>query len=125
MRAYVVFSSAEPALVVTREPIQSREAVNGFRRIGCEKFFAREVPIDLVENLYGHQYDVVLKGIDQGDGLRVLDYNGRRIFRYLPLTDLGPAYRCDLSSPTAAPTLESSPTAALSMPTPTSQIPLA
>lgn len=122
MKAYVVFSSNEPALVVTRQTIRSRETVNGFRRIGCEKFFAREVPVDLVRNLYGHQCDVIEESLGQACGLRVLDYNGRRIFRYLPLEDLGPAYRCELTSPTDAPVLESACTSGLTTPEPTSQM---
>jgi hypothetical protein len=122
MRAYVVFSSSEPVLVVTRHPISSPEVVTGFRRIGCLKFFAREVPVDLVRTLYGHQYEVVERALDENSTLRVLDYNGRRIFKYVPLSDLGPAYRCDLASPTDAPALEAGSAPGVGTPAPATQI---
>lgn len=98
MRAYVIFSSTEPVLVVTRLTIRSKAVLDELRRIGCLKFIAREVPIEHVRCQYGHQYDVIEEALERGSPLRVLDYNGRRIFRYLPFSDFGPAYRRELTS---------------------------
>ena len=96
MRAYVVFSSTEPVLVVSRQPIRSRPVLDELRRIGCLKFIAREVPIEQVRCLYGRQYDIIEEAIARGCPLRVLDYNGRRIFRWLPFSDFGPAYQKEM-----------------------------
>lgn len=97
MRAYVVFSSTEPVLVVSRQSIRSRPVLDELRRIGCLKFIAREVPIEQVRCLYGRLYDIIEEAIDRGCPLRVLDYNGRRIFRWLPFSDFGPAYQKEMS----------------------------
>ena len=96
MKAYVVFSSTEPVLVVSRQSISSRPVLDELRRIGCLKFIAREVPIEQVRCLYGRLYDVIEEAIDRGCPLRVLDYNGRRIFRWLPFSDFGPAYKKEM-----------------------------
>ena len=93
MRAYVVFSSTEPVLVLTRQPICSQTVEHELRRIGCLKFFALEVPVDLLRTQYGRQFDVIKEALDKGSELRVLDFSGHRIFQNLPLSMLGPAYR--------------------------------
>ena len=103
MKAYVVFSSTEPVLVLARQSIRNQAVQQELRRIGCLKFFAREVPVDLLRTLYGHQYDVIEKALKRGCSLRVLDYSGRRIFRYLPFSEFGPAIRCELSSTSTSP----------------------
>jgi hypothetical protein len=100
MKAYVVFSSTEPVLVVSRQTIRSPPVLDELRRIGCLKFIAREVPIEQVRCLYGRHYDIVEEAIDRGCPLRVLDYNGRRIFRWLPFSDFGPPYQKEMSPTT-------------------------
>lgn len=101
MRAYVIFSATEPILVVSRQSIRSKPVLDELRRLGCLKFIAREVPIEHVQCTYGRQFEIVEEAlVDRGGLLRILDYNGRRIFRYLPFSEFGPAYRCELIEPT-------------------------
>lgn len=93
MKAYVIFSSHEPALIVTRHPIRSDVILNRLGRIGIRKFIAREVPVPQVRSRYGRQFDVIENALEKGSDLRVLDFSGRRIFQNLPFSDFGPAYR--------------------------------
>jgi len=93
MKAYVVFSSKEPVLVMTRTSIRSKEILKELRRIGCLKFIAREVPVEGLRDRYGRQFDVIEASLTKGCDLRVLDFSGRRIFRTLPFSEFGPAYR--------------------------------
>lgn len=109
MRAYVVFSSSEPVLVLTRQTIRSKEVLDELRRIGCLKFIAREVPVSTLQTQYGQQYDVIEEAVQGGCPLRVLDYSGHRIFRYLPFSDFGPAFRCELMPAAVAPAREPPP----------------
>ena len=122
MRAYVVFSSTEPVLVVSRQTIRSPPVLDELRRIGCLKFIAREVPIEQVRCLYGRHYDIVEEAIDRGCPLRVLDYSGRRIFRYLPFSEFGPAYRRELAPLDAAPSREPAGTTSAALFGPPSQL---
>jgi len=106
MKAYVVFSSSEPVLVLARHTIRREAVLKELRRIGCQKFIAREVPVDPLRTLYGRQFDVIEESIQKGCDFRVLDYNGRRIFRSLPFSEFGPAFRHESPPITADPRQE-------------------
>lgn len=95
MKAYVVFSSQEPALIMTRQSIRNDVTLNQLGRIGIRKFIAREVPVSQVSSCYGRQFDVIENAIEKGSDLRVLDFSGHRIFQNLPFSEFGPAYRHD------------------------------
>lgn len=107
MKAYVIFSSNEPVLVLTRHPIRSKPILDELHRIGCAKFIAREVPVNDLRSQYGQQFDVIEAALGKGCDLRVLDYSGRRIFQYLPFSDFGPAYRHEAAAVTADATRKS------------------
>lgn len=93
MKAYVIFSSREPVLIVTRQAIRSRAILNQLGRVGIHKFIAREVPVDHLRSQYGRQFEIIEEALRKGSDLRVLDFNGRRIFKNLPFSEFGPAYR--------------------------------
>lgn len=95
MKAYVVFSSREPALIVTRHTIRNEAVLKQLDRVGIRKFIAREVPIGHLRNRYGFQFDVIEKALEEGTDLRVLDFSGHRIFQNLPFSEFGPAYSHD------------------------------
>jgi len=104
MKSYVVFSSREPVLVVTRKTIRNKAAQGQLDRIGISKFIAREVPVDHLRNRYGRQFDVIEEALQHGGDLRVLDFSGRRIFENLPFSTFGSAFRHDHSPVTPEPT---------------------
>lgn len=93
MKAYVIFSSREPVLVVTRQPIRNEAVLHQLGRIGIRKFIAREVPFHQLRSHYGRQFDVIEEALEKGSDLRVLDFSGRRIFQNLPFSEFGPAFR--------------------------------
>jgi len=111
MKAYVVFSSREPLLVVTRQTIRSEAVLNHLGRVGILKFIAREVPITHLRSQYGRQFDVIEEALQKGSDLRVLDFSGHRIFQNLPFSEFGSAYRHE-SGPAVADSSEKSPRAA-------------
>lgn len=93
MKTYVLFSPKEPVLIVTRQTIRTEAVLNQLARVGIHKFIAREVPVSYVRNQYGQQFDIIQEALQKGGDLRVLDFNGHRIFRNLPFSELGPPYR--------------------------------
>lgn len=93
MKAYVIFSSSEPVLVVARQTIRSKPVLNQLGRIGIHKFIAREVPVTGLRSKYGRQFEVIENALNNGTELRVLDHSGHRIFQNVPFSDFGPAYR--------------------------------
>lgn len=108
MRAYVIFSSSEPTLIVARQTIRSKAVLDSLGRIGIDKFIAREVPILSLRIQYGRQFDIIEDAIQKGSDLRVLDFNGSRIFRNLSFSKIGPAYRQDSSPAVTDPSPKTS-----------------
>lgn len=104
MKAYVVFSSKEPVLIVTRHTIRNEAVLKQLDRVEIQKFIAREVPVPYLRSQYGAQFDVIEKAVEKGSDLRVVDYSGRRIFQKLPFSEFGPAYRHDHSLEESEPT---------------------
>jgi hypothetical protein len=95
MKAYVIFSSREPLLIVARRTIREKEIIDSLRRIGCTKFISREIPIEQVRRRYGRRFEVVEEALQRGRDLRVLDYSGEQVFRSVPFSDYGRAFRCE------------------------------
>jgi len=56
---------------------------------GIDKFIACEISIDVVKARYGGHFQVVVGDLLETDDLRVLDFNGERIFRLFAFRDLG------------------------------------
>lgn len=106
MKAYVIFSSKEPVLIATRQTIRSKAVLNQLGRVGIRKFISREVPVGLLRSQYGSHFDVIETDVEKGSDLRVLDFNGRRIFEKLPFSEFGPPYRREHSMAASEPTRE-------------------
>jgi hypothetical protein len=53
---------------------------------------AYEVPVEMVKRKYGQQFDVIMKDVKQAADLRVLDFDGHKIFYSFSFTDLGELY---------------------------------
>lgn len=104
MKAYVIFSSREPVLIATRQTIRSKAVLNQLGRVGIRKFISREVPVGLLRSQYGSQFDVIERDLENGSDLRVLDFNGRRIFKNVPFSEFGPPYRREHSMAASEPT---------------------
>jgi hypothetical protein len=98
MKSYIIFSSREPFLIVTRGTIRDKGVVDHLGRIGCSKFISREVPIEHIRRQYGRRFEVTEKALRDGGDLRVLDYSGERVFQNLPFSEFGGAYRCESAS---------------------------
>lgn len=93
MKSYIIFSSREPFLILTRGTIRDTDVAEHLRRIGCAKFISREVPIGHLRRQYGRRFEVSEKALESGGILRVLDYSGERVFQNLQFTEFGRAYR--------------------------------
>jgi hypothetical protein len=56
---------------------------------GIDKFIAYPLPWDLAKERYGGHFDVALKDLHEQDDLRVLDFDGERVFGLFHLNELG------------------------------------
>lgn len=111
MKAYVIFSSSEPVLIVTKQTIRNEAVLDQLGHVGIHKFISREVPVSHLRTRYGLQFEVIEEALQKGSDLRVLDFSGHRIFENLPFSEFGASYRRE-SNPTLTGGPEKSPRAA-------------
>lgn len=94
MKAGIYFTGSGPILVLTSfEELDHPMLVGKLGAKGVDKFVAYEVPMDVVRERYGAHYESILRDVRQKDDLRVLDFNGHRVFHRFFLSKLaGPVY---------------------------------
>lgn len=56
---------------------------------GIDKFIAYELNLDVAKERYGGHFFVVARDLREADDLRVLDYNGNRVFRLFSFAEFG------------------------------------
>ena len=92
-KAYLVLTEGGAILVLTNYPgIGDQRLTAMLRRKGLHKFIAYPVPLEHVRQLYGVPFEVIAAELQRVQGVRVLDYDGARIFRRFSLSALDSAY---------------------------------
>ena len=90
MKAGIFFTGSGPILVLTTyEDLRDANLVDKLAAKGIKKFIACEVGEETARQAYGKHFDVVMGDLRQTDDLRVLDYDGHRIFLNFSLRELG------------------------------------
>jgi len=94
MKAGIIFTGTGPILILTTyESFGDKKLIEKLSQKGIKKFMAYEVPLEVVKRKYGQQYDVIMKDVKQSDDLRVLDFDGHKIFYSFSFTDLGDPFQ--------------------------------
>jgi hypothetical protein len=90
MKGILVFSGAGPLLLLSSySAIDHPGLIAKLRAKGLSKFLAYEIPIDRCRDLYGYTYRDIVADLETHDDLRVLDFDGHRIFLNFSLRELG------------------------------------
>lgn len=93
MKGILVFSGTGPLLILSSYPtIDHPDLMAKLRAKGLRKFIAYEVPIDRCKDLYGFTWRDIVADLETADDMRVLDFDGHRIFLNFSLRELGPAF---------------------------------
>ena len=91
MKAGIFFTGSGPILILTSyASLTAPLLVEKLAAKGINKFIAYEVPVEEAKKTYGKHFEVILKDLHQSDDLRILDYDGHRVFRNFTLNALGP-----------------------------------
>ena len=93
MKAYMLFAASGPILILSSHDTPADDVFLGkLRAKGIDKFIAYELPWDVVKDRYGGHFQTVLNDLHETDDLRVLDFNGQRLFHLFRLDELGPPH---------------------------------
>lgn len=90
MKGILVFSGSGPLLILSSYPtVDHPDLLAKLKAKGLHKFIAYEVPIDRCKDLYGFTWRDIAADLETADDMRVLDFDGHRIFLNLSLRTLG------------------------------------
>ncbi|MBU0988248.1 MAG: hypothetical protein KKH68_13455 [Proteobacteria bacterium] len=89
MKAGIFFTGSGPIVVITSfDSFTEPRFVEKFAAKGLKKFIAYEVSVERVKEKYGQHFNVIMGDLRQTDDLRVLDYDGQRVFNNFLIKDL-------------------------------------
>src|SRR5260370_41476297 len=89
MKAALLFTGSGPLVILTSHTsLEDPVLLGKLRAKGIDKFIAYEVPVEMAEQRYGGHFRVVMRDLNEADGLRVPDFNGERAFRRFHLSEL-------------------------------------
>jgi hypothetical protein len=89
MKTFMLLTGSGPLMILTSHTsIEDPKLLQILAAKGIEKFLAYEVPGGLAEKRYGGHFSVVANNLHETDDLRVLDYNGERIFKLFSFKEL-------------------------------------
>ncbi|NLG64112.1 MAG: hypothetical protein GX537_00710 [Actinobacteria bacterium] len=89
MKAVIVFSGSGPLLILTSYPsIDDPRLVAKLEAKGMRKFIAWEVGIERCREIYGYGFRDIVADLQREDDMRVLDFDGHRIFLNFSLREL-------------------------------------
>ena len=93
MKSFLLMTGSGPLIILTsHDSIENSILLDKLLAKGIEKFIAYEVPFELAKQRYGGHFTIVANDLHETDDLRMLDYNGDRVFRLFSFSELGKAH---------------------------------
>lgn len=90
MKSLLLLTAGGPLLVLTsHDSLHDPKLLDELKGKGVGKFVAFEVPLALAKERYGGHFHAVESDLHETDDLRVLDFNGERIFQLFRFDELG------------------------------------
>ena len=93
MKSFLLMTGSGPLVILTSYSfIEDTTLLEALQLKGIDKFIAYEVPIELAMDRYGGHFTAVMNDWLETDDLRVLDFNGERVFGLFNFSELGEAH---------------------------------
>ncbi|WP_245284190.1 cytosolic protein [Bradyrhizobium sp. WSM2254] len=90
MKSLLLLTASGPLLVLTsHQSLNDQKLLGMLRQKGIGKFVAFDVPLSLARERYGGHFHAVESNLHETDDLRVLDFNGQRVFQLFHFEELG------------------------------------
>ena len=101
MKALMLFTCSGPMVVLSsHEKPDDQVFLGKLKAKGVDKFLAYELPLDEVQAKYGGHFQTVVNDLHETDDLRVLDFNGHRVFDLFSLAALQGPFVHEPGTPT-------------------------
>jgi hypothetical protein len=89
MKAILLLTASGPLMVLTSYgSVEDAQLVEKLKVKGITKFVAFAVPLDLAKERYRAHFQIVSHDLRETDDLRILDFDGQRIFRLFRFQEL-------------------------------------
>jgi hypothetical protein len=94
MKAGIIVTGTGPILILTSyDSLTHPKLVGKLAAKGISEFIGYELDWERVRDVYGTHFSVVMGDLHETDDLRVLDYNGHRVFANFNFDEMGnPVY---------------------------------
>lgn len=90
MKSFLLLTAGGPLLILTsHRSLDDTKLLEEVKHRGIGKCVAFEVPLELAKARYGGHFHAVESNLHETDDLRVLDFNGQRIFQLFRFDELG------------------------------------
>jgi len=90
MKSHLLLTASGPSLILmSHESLRDPNLLEKLKQKGIGKFVAFEVPVSLARERYGGHFQAVESDLHETDDLRVLDFNGQRVFQLFRFDELG------------------------------------
>lgn len=90
MKTFLLITGSGNLMILTsHESLEDQKLLDKLQGKGIDKFIGYEVPYELARQRYGGHFDVVVNDLYETDDLRILDFNGTRIFGLFSFSELG------------------------------------
>ncbi len=90
MNAILLLTASGALMVLTSYgSAENSQLLEKLRGKGITKFVAFAVPLDLAKARYGSHFQMVSRDLRETDDLRILDFDGQRVFRLFRFQELG------------------------------------
>src|SRR5438477_5079276 len=90
MKSLLLLTASGPLLILTsHESLRDQKLLEVLKQKSIGKFVAFEVPLSLAKQRYGGHFQAVESNLHETDDLRILDFNGQRVFQLFRFDELG------------------------------------
>jgi hypothetical protein len=90
MKAFMLITASGPVVILSSHASPDDDVFVGkLKAKGVDKFIAYELDLEAVKSSYGNHFQVVMQDLRETDDLRILDFNGQRVFQLIRLDELG------------------------------------
>src|SRR5438445_8135575 len=90
MKSLLLLTASGPLLILTsHESLRDQKLLEVLKQKGIGKFVAFEVPLSLAKQRYGGHFQAVESNLHETDDLRILDFNGQRVFQLFRFDESG------------------------------------